>query len=101
MLLDEPTNHLDFNNQYHLLSRIKQFCQTRKTSVIASMHDPNMATLFADTVVMVKNGELVASGPAEAIMTKQNIDRLYDTDTAPLAISENRQFFLPEGIVNG
>ncbi len=100
MLLDEPTNHLDFNNQYLLLSRIKQFCRTRKTSVIASMHDPNMAILFADTIVMVKNGKLVACGPAEDIMTKQNIDRLYDTDTAPLAISETRHFFLPGGIVN-
>ena len=101
MLLDEPTNHLDFNNQYHLLARIKTLCQTRGTSVIASMHDPNMAALFADMVVMVQNGGIIARGPVEEIMTKQNIDRLYETDTLPLAVSKTRHVFLPTEIVNG
>jgi iron complex transport system ATP-binding protein len=101
MLLDEPTNHLDFNNQYHLLSKIKQLCRARKTSVIASMHDPNMAILFADTIVMVKAGKIIARGPAAEIMTKQNIDRLYETDTTPVKISETQHFFLPGGIING
>ncbi len=100
MLLDEPTNHLDFNNQYHLLSKIKQLCKTCKTSVIASMHDPNMAILFADFIVMVKNGKIIARGPAAHIMTKPNIDALYEIDTAPVKISKNRHFFLPGEIIN-
>ncbi|MDA3898099.1 MAG: ABC transporter ATP-binding protein [Desulfobacteraceae bacterium] len=101
MLLDEPTNHLDFNNQYLLLKNIKQLCKSRETSVIASMHDPNMAMLFADAVVMIKNGKIIAHGPAKNIMTKENIDTLYDTNTATLAISKTKHFFLPDEIING
>ena len=101
MLLDEPTNHLDFNNQYHLLSKIKQLCRARKTSVIASMHDPNMAILFADTIVMVKAGKIIARGPAAEVMTKPNVDALYETDTTPVKISETQHFFLPGEIING
>ena len=101
MLLDEPTNHLDFNNQYLLLKNIKQLCKSRETSVIASMHDPNMAMLFADAVVMIKNGKIIAHGPAKNIMTKENIDTLYDTNTTRLAISKTKHFFLPDEIING
>ena len=79
MLLDEPTNHLDFNNQYHLLAAIKDQCNQRGVSIIASMHDPNMAALFADDIVMVKRGRIMDQGPADKIMTPQNISRLYDT----------------------
>jgi len=88
MLLDEPTNHLDFNNQYRLLSKIKELCRTRKTSVIATMHDPNMAMLYADRVIMIKNGHIVAAGRTEEIMTTTNINTLYETRT--IAVGSSR-----------
>jgi len=96
MLLDEPTNHLDFNNQYHLLSRIKNLCKTKGLSIIASMHDPNMATLFADQVIMLKNSRIITDGPTDKVMTKANINRLYDTDTTAIKIHGNKYFFLPD-----
>ncbi len=80
MLLDEPTNHLDFNNQYHLLDAIKHQCREKGISIVASMHDPNMATLFADDVVMIKQGRVMARGPAGETMTRDRISSLYDTD---------------------
>jgi iron complex transport system ATP-binding protein len=96
MLLDEPTNHLDFNNQYRLLSQIKGLCRTRKTSVIATMHDPNMAMLFADRVIMVKNGRIVAKGSAKETMTTTNIDTLYGIKTVEIGNRGDKHFFLPE-----
>ena len=106
MLLDEPTNHLDFNNQYRLLLKIKELCQTRQTSVIATMHDPNMATMFADRVIMVKNGRIIAQGKAEEIMTTTNLNTLYGTKTVVVGNIGNdlgngtcngkKHFFLPE-----
>ncbi len=96
MLLDEPTNHLDFNNQYHLLYRIKNLCKTKNLSVIASMHDPNMAILFADIVIMIKNNIVIAQGPVCNVMTKTNIDELYDTKTTQIKINDKKSVFLPE-----
>ncbi len=99
MLLDEPTNHLDFNNQYHLLSIIKQLCHKKGLSVIASMHDPNMAMLFADQVIMIKDGKILKKGKAEKIMTKINIDALYGLDSVAIDISGKKRFFVPADIL--
>lgn len=96
MLLDEPTNHLDFNHQYHLLSTIRQLCRNRQTCVIASIHDPNLARLFADHVIMIKDGGIIASGPTGSVMTARNISLLYGTVTRQIDIGRNAAVFLPE-----
>jgi iron complex transport system ATP-binding protein len=80
MLLDEPTNHLDFNHQYHLLSSIRRLCREKGISVVAAMHDPNLAAMFADDVIMIKDGRVMAKGMKEEIMTEENISALYDMD---------------------
>jgi len=80
MLLDEPTNHLDFNHQYHLLSFIRRLCREKGISVVAAMHDPNLASVFADDVVMIKDGRVMAGGVKEEVMTEENISALYDMD---------------------
>ncbi len=101
MLLDEPTNHLDFNNQYRLLSKIKELCRTRKTSVVATMHDPNMAMLYANRVIMIKNGRIVIEGRTEEVMTTANINTLYETRTVEISTLGKKNFFLPESAVAG
>ncbi len=98
LLLDEPTNHLDFHNQYRLLTTIKTICRTRGISVVAAMHDPNLAMLFADQVIMLQDGRVIVSGPTAEVMTKINMDRLYEAETMAVNISGNRQVFLPKAI---
>ncbi len=96
MLLDEPTNHLDFNNQYHLLSAIKALCRSTDLCIVASMHDPNLASLFADEIIMLKNGRILCHGPIQTVMTPQNISALYDIDTRAISIGDQKQLFLPK-----
>lgn len=98
LLLDEPTNHLDFKNQYLLLERIKALCRERKTRVVTSMHDPNMATLFADWVVLLKYGRIVAQGPTREIMTETNLSDLYETELRKINIGTDRPVFLPASV---
>ena len=81
LLLDEPTNHLDFNNQYRLLEKIKGLCREKGTSVVASLHDPNLAARFADTVVMLADGRVLAGGTVDQVMTAAMVGRLYQTRT--------------------
>ena len=99
MLLDEPTNHLDFNNQYRLLAKIKELCRDRQTCVIATMHDPNLARLYADKIIMLKEGHIIAAGKTEEIMTAVNINRLYDTKTVEIATVDNKNILLPESAI--
>ncbi len=100
LLLDEPTNHLDFNNQYLLLSRIKQICRDRGTGVVAAMHDPNLAMLFADQVVMIQNGTVLAAGEADAVMRRENLDRLYEAETVRIELSGGKRVFLPKSVMD-
>ncbi len=96
MLLDEPTNHLDFNHQYHLLSSIRQLCRENTISVVASMHDPNLASIFADDVIMIKSGRVMAKGVKDDVMTENNISALYDMDVKQTRVNAAHCFFLPE-----
>ena len=98
LLLDEPTNHLDFKNQYLLLDQIKTLCRERKTRVVTSMHDPNMATLFADRVILLKYGRIVAQGTVQDIMTEECLSDLYETELKKIDIGTERSIFLPASV---
>lgn len=96
VLMDEPTNHLDFKHQYHLLSRIRRLCRDEGATVIAAMHDPHLAMCFTDDIVLLKKGKVLDTGETGRIMTRSNMDRLYDTRTACLALGKEGRFFMPE-----
>lgn len=95
LLLDEPTNHLDFNNKHRLLAKIKELCRKKGTRVIASLHDPNLAARFADKVVMLSNGRIMAAGPPRAVMTAQLVSRLYQTRIRRIETDGNEILFVP------
>jgi len=99
MLLDEPTNHLDFNNQYHLLAAIKHLCRLKKISILASMHDPNLASVFADDIIMIKNGTIMKKGQTASVMTRENLSTLYNTDTGEIWLNDRKKMFFPAHIL--
>jgi iron complex transport system ATP-binding protein len=57
LFLDEPVSHLDVKYQYQLMRIAKDFCQ-QKTTVIAILHDINLAIAFADRILFMKEGEI-------------------------------------------
>lgn len=80
LLLDEPTAHLDFRNQFKVLKTIKNIAKEGDIAVIMSLHDPNLAYLFSNIIALVKNGRIVAYGPPEDVITKENIRFVYGLD---------------------
>jgi iron complex transport system ATP-binding protein len=69
LLLDEPTNHLDIQHQLELLDLVARL---QVTSVIA-LHDLNLAAMFCDSLAVLQDGRVVASGPPEAVLTEDLI----------------------------
>jgi iron complex transport system ATP-binding protein len=94
LLLDEPTNHLDFKNQYLLLNHVKNICRKQGARVVATVHNPNLAIIFADQVIMLKRGRVLAQGPTLEVMTEENVSSLYETETRQMDFNGYR-FFLP------
>jgi len=87
LLLDEPTSHLDFKNQILIMSKIKKLAQTKKIVVLVSLHDPNLALLFSDRLVLLKNGEVFAHGSVKEVINTDNLKRLYGLNIKILEIN--------------
>lgn len=82
---DEPLNNLDVRHQFRVLEQIKEFT-TKGNSAIIVLHDLNLAAEFADNLLLLKKGHVVAHGKPKHIFTKRIISETYDF---PCAICTN------------
>jgi iron complex transport system ATP-binding protein len=76
LILDEPTNHLDIRYQVEILELVSGLGVT----VLAAIHDLSLAALFCDTVHLIADGQLVAGGSPESVITADSVRRAYGTD---------------------
>ena len=76
LILDEPTNHLDIKYQLSLLNIVKDLDLT----IVASIHDLNIAAMYCDRLFVMKNGKIVGSGTPQEVLTKEFIKEIYDID---------------------
>jgi iron complex transport system ATP-binding protein len=67
LLLDEPTSSLDLRNQIDILTLLRSVVDDHRVAVVMTMHDINTALRFADTLVFVKAGRVVAHGRAAEV----------------------------------
>jgi iron complex transport system ATP-binding protein len=68
LLLDEPTVHLDITHQVEILELVRGLNRGQGLTVVAAMHDLNLASLYFDRLVLLKEGRVLADGtPAEVI----------------------------------
>lgn len=77
LLLDEPTSALDIAHQVEVLALIKALSQQRGLTVIAVLHDINMAARYCDHLVALRQGAMIAAGDAEAIMQPEVLGAIY------------------------
>lgn len=76
LLLDEPTSALDLGHQIEVFELIRQLAHQGKT-IIMVVHDLISACRFADHIVAMKNGQILAAGAPEQIITDDLIKTLY------------------------
>ena len=76
LILDEPTNHLDIKYQLQLMDLVRGLDRT----VIAAVHDLNIAAMYCDRLFAVKNGRIVGQGTPEALLTPEFIREVYEVD---------------------
>ena len=78
-LFDEPVSFLDVRNQLEIMAIGRELVERDGKTVIMVLHDLNMALRFADHVVMMKDGCIVAQGTAKEVITSENILTVYGT----------------------
>ncbi|MGQ9687743.1 MAG: ABC transporter ATP-binding protein [Desulfobaccales bacterium] len=77
LLLDEPTSHLDLRNQVMVLSLVRNLAEKHRLTVLLTLHDPNLALLYADQVILLDQGRVAAQGPPTTVITPAAISGLY------------------------
>jgi iron complex transport system ATP-binding protein len=71
LLLDEPTANLDLAHQASMLQLVRTHCNEREAAAVIVTHDINLAAEFADQVVLLKNGHMIANGPPREVLTEE------------------------------
>lgn len=77
LLLDEPISALDIAHQIEVLGLVRRLSEKRGLSVVVVLHDINMAARFCDDLIALKNGRLLTSGPAAALMHPDVLEEIY------------------------
>jgi iron complex transport system ATP-binding protein len=80
LLLDEPTTHLDIGHQLDLLDRVRRLVRERGITVVAALHDLNLAARFADRIVVLSRGRCVADGPPGRVLSSELLARVWGID---------------------
>ena len=79
MLLDEPTTFLDIAHQYELLDLLRDL-NTQGKTVIAVLHDLNQAARYADNLVLMKEGHVIATGTPSELITAERVGDVFGID---------------------
>lgn len=77
LLLDEPTSHLDIGHQLDLLDRVRGLTRKGRVTVLAALHDLNLAARFADRIVVLSRGRKVADGPPASVLSEELLERVW------------------------
>jgi len=83
LLLDEPTSHLDIRFQLEVLELLKELKRSMGLTIISSLHDLNLASLYCHHLFFMKKGKLITHGPVEEVFREEIITGVFD---APVKI---------------
>jgi iron complex transport system ATP-binding protein len=95
LLLDEPTSSLDPSHQVLILEALREQAGMGRT-VIAVMHDLNLASAWADHIVMMRSGRLIASGSSNELFRDEILSNVYSCRMrSNMVPQDGRAFVLP------
>ncbi|MCI4372233.1 MAG: ABC transporter ATP-binding protein [Thermoplasmata archaeon] len=100
LLLDEPTSHLDIAHQLDLLGRVHALSRNEGVTVIAALHDLNLAARYADRIIVLSRGRRIADGPPRSVLSEDLLARVWGVD-AELAVDSRSglPYLLPRRLV--
>src|SRR5262249_13905262 len=88
LLLDEPPANADIAHQLFLLSFVRRLTRRKEMGALVVTHEINLAAEFADRVMLLKNGKLIACGKPHQVMTDHLLSQLFST---PLMVDMHPQ----------
>lgn len=96
LLLDEPTAHLDINHQVEILELGRNLNREQGVTIIAAMHDLNLASLFFNRLILLRDGTIFADGSPQEVLTETNIQAVF---SASVRVSSHPTTSVPHIVV--
>jgi len=81
LLLDEPTTFLDISHQIDVLDLLTDLNRDRGTTVAMVLHDLNLAARYADHLVAMAGGRIIAAGEPGAVLTEETVREVFGLDS--------------------
>lgn len=96
IILDEPTSFLDIKHKMELLFLLKELTKKKKTTILMSLHEIELAAKISDKLACVKENQILCMGNSKEIFTKECIMKVYDItdETYDLLYGDKRDMFI-------
>ncbi|MBW2452873.1 MAG: ABC transporter ATP-binding protein [Deltaproteobacteria bacterium] len=95
LLLDEAAAHLDIRHSIALYRLIREEVSARSLACLAAMHDLGAAAHFANRVVLLKDGVVVADGTVDEVMTTELLSETFGAEIDVGRLADGRRYVLP------
>jgi iron complex transport system ATP-binding protein len=95
LLLDEPTSALDLNHAVELLNKVKQLVIERGMTGIAVLHDLNLAAMFCDELVLMKEGKVLYQGTPAEVLTEEILSEVYNLKSKIIKDENGNPYVMP------
>lgn len=95
LLLDEPTSALDLNNAVEFMKILKNISIKKEMSVIIIIHDLNLASLFCDSLIILKDGKFIEKGSPKEVINEKNIKSVYNLDCKVCYNENGKPYIIP------
>ncbi|MEW6387647.1 MAG: ABC transporter ATP-binding protein [Thermodesulfobacteriota bacterium] len=91
LLLDEATSSLDVRKKLEIFETLKYLNQTRGLTLLCAMHDLNLAALYCERLMFLKDGGILKDGPTAEVFTPGVLAQVYDTPMEVARHPENNR----------
>lgn len=78
LILDEPCTYLDYHRQYTFLQLVKEMLRKKNMGAVISIHDPNLAILFADYVVFLHENRIFQEKKIQSLRDKREMAEVFN-----------------------
>lgn len=98
MLLDEPNTFLDLKHQIELGKLLRKLATEQQMAVLMASHDINLAASLSQKLLLLSEGELIASGSAQDVLQPDMLSKVYGVQMQRTVVNDSRTLVYPESV---
>jgi iron complex transport system ATP-binding protein len=101
LLLDEPTASLDLSYQLEVAALLRRLHEDRGVSIVISTHDLGLAGTLCDRLLMIRDGEVVADGETDEVLTVENVRAVFGVEAEIIHRPSGQRVVVPIHPIGG